>query len=549
MVEILTDPNRHPNKDWLEFTITSRARSKIRSYLRNEQRESALKLGRDLLERALHSAGLSFAKVLKTNALGRALEDAKLQSVDELIIQVGYGRYSADAVVRSLVLVAPEGHAAADMEQGALVRGMGNGTRARLHPGPGRRREQHPRAGPLPVVLFAAAWRPDRRVLAAPAGPRRLAAPPLPEASTSTPTAASRWLGRGGERGPGRCACGSSRPTASGLLARWGTTFSKCGVNIEEGQLPRRRGGARGQPLHLHPHRPRLAQGRDARPAEGEGCPLRRAHLSDARRRRVTLRPLCFPFACAAVSWGCADGPRPLARTDAGVRADVEGRIDAPPPDAPSRCAAGVIYCQGDTQYACDAEGNVVDRHACAAPRPRSACRGGLPRLQPWIVALRTLRCRGRRAAASPTDRATPKARSATPRARTCNAGGVRRPLLRQRPGQLVPWLRLLADGDAQRGAQPGLPVRGGAHQPADLPGARDHHRRLARRASHHGDGPRRGGDGGPPVVGLRAGQAALHPDRRGPASPGTPPSPPSAAAARTTCTPTDPSRPTSSTR
>jgi len=104
----------------------------------------------------------------------------------------------------------------------------------------------------------------------------------------------------------------------------------------------------------------------------------------------MTLRSLCFPFACAALSWGCADEPRPLVRADAGARADVESRLDAPAPDAPSRCAAGVIYCQGDTQYTCDADGNMVDRRACAAPTPLCvqgrgclACNPGSSRCDP----------------------------------------------------------------------------------------------------------------------------------------------------------------------
>lgn len=103
VVEILTDPNRHPSKDWLEFVVTSKAKSKIRQYLRSEQRERSLRLGRELVDRELHKHGLSYNKAIKTGAIQKAVEDAKLQSVEELLIQVGYGKYDASKVVDSLV--------------------------------------------------------------------------------------------------------------------------------------------------------------------------------------------------------------------------------------------------------------------------------------------------------------------------------------------------------------------------------------------------------------------------------------------------------------
>ncbi len=120
VVEILTDNSRHPTKDWLDHTVTSKARGKIRAYLRSEQRERSLRLGRELLERALHAAGLSYNKVVKTGAITRAVEEAKLGSVEELLIQVGYGRMSTDDVVR--VLAPPESKAPADIKEGAVER-------------------------------------------------------------------------------------------------------------------------------------------------------------------------------------------------------------------------------------------------------------------------------------------------------------------------------------------------------------------------------------------------------------------------------------------
>src|SRR6185312_83958 len=48
-VEILASANQKPSKDWLKFVVTSRARTKIRHFIRMEQRERSRQMGRDLL--------------------------------------------------------------------------------------------------------------------------------------------------------------------------------------------------------------------------------------------------------------------------------------------------------------------------------------------------------------------------------------------------------------------------------------------------------------------------------------------------------------------
>src|SRR5690606_18834876 len=52
-VEIITDPKQRPSRDWLAFVKTARARQKIRQWIRQEEFESSLALGRELFEREL----------------------------------------------------------------------------------------------------------------------------------------------------------------------------------------------------------------------------------------------------------------------------------------------------------------------------------------------------------------------------------------------------------------------------------------------------------------------------------------------------------------
>jgi guanosine-3',5'-bis(diphosphate) 3'-pyrophosphohydrolase len=55
-VEIITNPRQRPNRDWLAFVKTSRARQRIRQWIRKEEFDSALKLGREFLDRELRKA-------------------------------------------------------------------------------------------------------------------------------------------------------------------------------------------------------------------------------------------------------------------------------------------------------------------------------------------------------------------------------------------------------------------------------------------------------------------------------------------------------------
>jgi GTP pyrophosphokinase len=103
IVEIITSPQQHPSKDWLEFVATGRARSRIRAYIRAEERRRSIKLGKDLVERAFHKRDMSFARFRKSGEADRLAEHFKVSSADELFAAVGYGRVSADDVYEAAV--------------------------------------------------------------------------------------------------------------------------------------------------------------------------------------------------------------------------------------------------------------------------------------------------------------------------------------------------------------------------------------------------------------------------------------------------------------
>jgi len=100
-VEIITNPNQRPNKDWLNLVKTARARTKIRYLLRKEQRERAISLGKDILDKGLRKRGLTLAKSEKD--LHHAARELRLGDSDELVLQVGYGKVTVTQVLEKLL--------------------------------------------------------------------------------------------------------------------------------------------------------------------------------------------------------------------------------------------------------------------------------------------------------------------------------------------------------------------------------------------------------------------------------------------------------------
>ena len=99
VVEILTNKNHHPSKDWLEFVVTSRARSRIRTYLRAEERKDAVKLGKDLLEKELRKSGMSLSRFRKSKRAQEVFSRFRVGSEDELFARIGIGKLALPTVM------------------------------------------------------------------------------------------------------------------------------------------------------------------------------------------------------------------------------------------------------------------------------------------------------------------------------------------------------------------------------------------------------------------------------------------------------------------
>jgi len=98
-VEIITDPRQRPSRDWLAFVKTARARQKIRHWIRQEEFQSSVSLGRELLERELKKARKEWPGEERLLEAARALN---LPDVQYLYAALGRGDLGPSAILKEL---------------------------------------------------------------------------------------------------------------------------------------------------------------------------------------------------------------------------------------------------------------------------------------------------------------------------------------------------------------------------------------------------------------------------------------------------------------
>jgi GTP pyrophosphokinase len=100
IVEIVTSKNHHPSKDWLKFVKTVKARSKIRHWIKVQEKERSLTLGREMCEKAFRKERLNFNTLVKSEKMMEIVEQFGFKAIDDLIANVGYGKITPLQIVR-----------------------------------------------------------------------------------------------------------------------------------------------------------------------------------------------------------------------------------------------------------------------------------------------------------------------------------------------------------------------------------------------------------------------------------------------------------------
>ncbi len=99
VVEIITSANAHPSRDWLNFVVTSRARSLVRRWVAEQQRAESVEIGRKLFDKEAIKFGLSPKKLVNDETFKRIVGDYGFGRTDDLFAAIGYGKLAPRNVI------------------------------------------------------------------------------------------------------------------------------------------------------------------------------------------------------------------------------------------------------------------------------------------------------------------------------------------------------------------------------------------------------------------------------------------------------------------
>ena len=101
-IEIISTQGAQPNPNWLNFVITAKARSAIRHFLKNQQHDESVDLGKRLLDKALANYGSRYNS-LKKSQIKRLLKETSASTFEHVLQQIGLGNQVPFAVANILV--------------------------------------------------------------------------------------------------------------------------------------------------------------------------------------------------------------------------------------------------------------------------------------------------------------------------------------------------------------------------------------------------------------------------------------------------------------
>ncbi len=125
IVEILTSKQeRGPSRDWLALVRTTRARNKIRAFLKRERREDAEHRGRETLHTTLRKGGLPPQRIAGSPLLADVTREMGFRKADDFYIALGQGKISAKTVLNKVMQRLKAGEAVAGDETEARLAGV-----------------------------------------------------------------------------------------------------------------------------------------------------------------------------------------------------------------------------------------------------------------------------------------------------------------------------------------------------------------------------------------------------------------------------------------
>ena len=102
VVEIITNPNAHPSRDWLKIVNTSLAKHRLKSYFKKQNKEENIKRGKDILEEICKAKRVELKDLLIEDWLNELYVKWSLKGLDDLYASVGFGSLTGTQVINKL---------------------------------------------------------------------------------------------------------------------------------------------------------------------------------------------------------------------------------------------------------------------------------------------------------------------------------------------------------------------------------------------------------------------------------------------------------------
>lgn len=99
VVEIITDKDKKPSRDWLKFVVSAHARQNIRSFFKRNINPETLKMGKAMLEKTAEMIGISVGDILDSELLEECKRKYLVYSLDEIFASIGAGGINAFDIV------------------------------------------------------------------------------------------------------------------------------------------------------------------------------------------------------------------------------------------------------------------------------------------------------------------------------------------------------------------------------------------------------------------------------------------------------------------
>jgi GTP pyrophosphokinase len=103
IVEVISSPHHTPSRDWLKIVKSSKAKNKVRAWIKTEERLRSITLGREICEKEFRRYSQNFSKLQKSGDLKKVASEFGFVNEDDLMAAVGYGKLSYSQILGKLL--------------------------------------------------------------------------------------------------------------------------------------------------------------------------------------------------------------------------------------------------------------------------------------------------------------------------------------------------------------------------------------------------------------------------------------------------------------